>query len=105
MREDPAANVAVYQSVRHIFGSKDSPTYGNYALRRTATDNKSEFPEATFSVLNNFYMEDYLESSQAVEEVMKKSQYLVYLLTLGGCSFTKFVGNVPNLVRTLTHEA
>ena len=28
-REDPATDVAVYQYVRHIFGSKDSPTCAN----------------------------------------------------------------------------
>ena len=33
-QEDPAADIAVYQYVRHIFGSKDSPTSANYALRR-----------------------------------------------------------------------
>ena len=48
-REDPASENAVYQYFRHIFGSKDSPTCANYALRRTATDNKATFPEAAAS--------------------------------------------------------
>ena len=56
-REDPASEIAVYQYIRHIFGSKDSPTCANYALRRTATDNKATFPEAARSVLSNFYMD------------------------------------------------
>ena len=38
-REDPATDVVVYQYVRHIFGSKDSPTCANYALQQTARDN------------------------------------------------------------------
>ena len=45
-REDPASEIAVYHYIRHIFGSKDSPTCANYALRRTATDNKATFPQA-----------------------------------------------------------
>ena len=40
-REDPASDVAVYQYVRHIFGSKDSPTCAIYALQQTARDNES----------------------------------------------------------------
>ena len=48
-REDPASDVAVFPYVRHIFGSKDSPTCANYALRRTATDNQSTFK--VFSVI------------------------------------------------------
>ena len=39
-REDPASDVTVYQYVRHIFGSKDSPTCANYALQRTARGNR-----------------------------------------------------------------
>ena len=42
-REDPAAEIAVYQYVRHIFGSKDSPTCANYALKRTGSDNQDGY--------------------------------------------------------------
>ena len=62
-REHPAAEVAVFEFVRHIFGSKDSPTCANYALKGTVTDNQANFPDAARSVHNNFYMDDYLESS------------------------------------------
>ena len=53
-REDPATDVAVYQYIRHIFGSKDSPTCANYALQRTAPDNRKKFPEAAKSVEGHF---------------------------------------------------
>ena len=62
-REYPAAEVAVFEFIRHIFGSKDSPTCANYALKGTVTDNQANFPDAARSVHNNFYMDDYLESS------------------------------------------
>ena len=96
-REDPAAEVAVYQYVRHIFGSKDSPTFANYALRRTATDNATQFPEAAQSVIINFYMDDYLESIPTIEEVARKAEDLVKLLSLGGFKLTKFVSNVRTI--------
>ena len=53
-REDPATDVALYQYVRHIFGSKDSPTCANYALQQTARDHRIQFREAANSVENNF---------------------------------------------------
>ena len=96
-REDPTAEVAVFQYVRHIFGSKDSPTCANYALKRTATDNKKTFPEAAQNVQTNFYMDDYLESSPTVAEATQKAKDLVQLLSLGGFKLTKFVSNVPNI--------
>ena len=96
-REDPASEVAVFQYVRHTFGSKDSPTCANCALRRTATDNASQFPEAAQSVINNFYMDDYLESSPTAEKATQKAKDLVKLLSLGGFKLTKFVSNVPTI--------
>ena len=96
-REDPTTNVVVYQYTRHIFGAKDSPTCANYALQRTARDNVIQYPEATKAVLENFYMDDYLDSVESPERALKRSKELVLLLHLGGFKLTKFVSNVPNL--------
>ena len=96
-REHPAAEVAVFEYVRHIFGSKDSPTCANYALKRTATDNQANFPDAARSVHNNFYMDDYLESSPTANEASNKAKDLVKMLALGGFKLTKFVSNVPSI--------
>ena len=96
-REDPTTNVVVYQYMRHIFGAKDSPTCANYALKRTARDNVNQYPEATKAVLENFYMDDYLDSVESPERALKRSKELVHLLHLGGFKLTKFVSNVPNL--------
>ena len=95
--EDPAAEVAVFQYVRHIFGSKRSPTCANYALRRTATDKAIQFPEAAQSVINNFYMDEHLESSPTIDEAARKAKDLVKLLLLGGFKVTKFVSNVHTI--------
>ena len=96
-REDPTTNVVVYQYTRHIFGAKDPPICANYALQRTAQDNVNQYPEATKAVLENFYMDDYLDSVQSPERALKRSKELGHLLHLGGFKVTKFVSNVPNL--------
>ena len=100
-REDPATDASVFSYVRHNFGSKDSPTCANYALERTARDNRKMFPEATKSVENKFYMDDYLESSVTIDEATKKIQDLVKMLSKGGFTSTKFVTNVPNIPNRL----
>ena len=96
-REDPTKNAVVYQCTRHIIGAKDSPTCANYALQRTARDNVSQYPEAAKAVLENFYMDDYLDSVESTERALKRSKELMHLLHLGGFKLTKFVSNVPNL--------
>ena len=97
-REDPTTNVVVYQYTRHIFGAKDSPACANYALQRTARDNVNLYPEATKAVLENFYMDGYLDSVESPERALKRSKELVHLLYPGGFKSNKFVSNVPNLV-------
>ena len=97
-REDPTTSaVVVYQYTRHIFGAKDSPTCANYALQRTARDNAKFYPEAAKAVLENFYMDDYLDSVEYPEKAINRSKELVHLLHLGGFKLTKFVSNVQNL--------
>ena len=100
-REDPGIDVAVYQYIRHSFGSKDSPTCANYVLQRTARDNRKKFPEAAKSVESHFHMDDYLESSATVDEATKKAHDLVKMLSKGGSTLTKFVSDVPNLPNRL----
>ena len=87
----------MHQYTRHIFGVKDSLTCADSALQRTARDNVSQYPEATKSVLENFYMDDYLDLVETHERALKRLKELVHFLHLGGFKLTKFVSNVPNL--------
>ena len=81
-REDPSSEVAVFQYVRHIFGSEDSPTCANYALKRTAIDNADKFLKAAQIVQTNFFMD--LKSSPTAGEATQKAKDLVEVLSLGG---------------------
>ena len=76
-REDPTTNVVVYQYTHHIFRAKDSPTCANYALQRTARYNVCQYPEATKSVLENFYLDDYLDSVETPERALNRLKVLV----------------------------
>ena len=47
----------------HLFGAISSPASANFALRRTATDNKHCFPGAVINTVErNFYVDDCLKS-------------------------------------------
>ena len=96
-REYPTSDVSVFQYTRHILGAKDSPTCANYALRRTAVDNQDRYPDATYAVLNIFYMDDYLGSVKNPETALMLSRSIVELLKLVGFNLTKFISNFPNL--------
>ncbi len=83
---------------RSIFGAKDSPACANFALRRTATDNESDFPDAAAAVSSNFYMDDHLDSRPNAQEIISMCKGLMQLLQRGGFNLTKFVSNDPKVV-------
>ena len=74
--------MAVHQYTRHIFGARDSPTCVNFALRKTAIDNMSTYPEGRISRKRKIYMDEYLDSFEIVTHVIKISRDLVSLFNL-----------------------
>ena len=89
-REDPAANVAVFQYTQHIFGAKSSLTCAKCALQNTASVTAAENTGAAGSVQENSYMDDYPESNQTVEKAKQKTQdlpvcYFMLLLSRKCC--------------------
>ena len=78
----------------HIFGKVDWLCCANWALKRTAIDNKPKFSlRAMKAVLEHFYMDDYLDSFSGLEEAIKVIVEVVQLLKLGGFNLTKIVSN------------
>ena len=85
--------MSVCQYTRLVFGAKVSPTRANFALLKTAVENKTEYSEAALVVQQNFYMDDLLISVQSENEAFNLSKLLVTMLKLGGFKLTKFVSN------------
>uniref|UniRef100_A0A5S6QZG5 Reverse transcriptase domain-containing protein n=1 Tax=Trichuris muris TaxID=70415 RepID=A0A5S6QZG5_TRIMR len=51
------------QMTVHIFGAVCSPAICTYVLRRNAKDNRSQFPQVCRKVTDNFYVDNYLDST------------------------------------------
>ena len=107
-REDPTSSVVVRQYTRNIFGARYSPTCANFALQKTASDNQAEFTEGASTVVQKFYIDDYLDSFQNRDDALRLGRDLVSLLKLGDFHLTKFVSNVPDVTAALdpdNHES
>ena len=103
-RKKPSDKVEVYQYVRHIFGAKCSPTCSNYALQRTARDNKDSFPLEAEAVERNIYMDDLFKSVPSLLEACKLQAGLVKLLSQGGFNLTKWIPNDKNLLNAIPEK-
>ena len=77
--------------------SRDSPTCAKYALQRTARDNAKDYPKAAKSVIENFYIYDYLDSVESPERAFIRLKDWVQFLHLGGFKPNQFVSNVLEL--------
>jgi hypothetical protein len=83
-----------YRMTVHLFGATSSPSCCNFALRKTAIDNKAEFnPDVINAVHRNFYVDDLLKSTKSEEEGIQLVQDLCLLLSKGGFKLTKWTSN------------
>jgi hypothetical protein len=84
----------VYKIRVHIFGATDSPTSANYALKKTALDNKAECDaQVVETVLNEFYVDDLDKSLDTVSEAVDLAARVVDVLRRGGFRLHKFMSN------------
>ena len=78
----------------HLFGATSSPSCSNFALRRTAEDNKGEFSEEVVkTVKRNFYVDDCLKSLKSAEDAVEFVDQLRDILSKGGFRLTKWSCN------------
>ena len=88
---DENAKLTTYQMQVHVFGAASSSCSVNFALHKCAEDNKDEFPTAARAVRSRFYVDDYLDSVDSVQEAQQLRQSLCTLLKRGGFDLTKWV--------------
>ena len=88
LNRDPAD----YHMEVHLFGATSSPSCANSALRKTADDDRGEFPEDIINaVKRNFYIDDRLKSIKSSECAIEFVIQLRHLLSKGGFRLTKWL--------------
>ena len=91
-----------YQMLSHIFGATDSPSCANYALKRVARDNASDYDGQTVeSALRSFYVDDFLKSVLTEEQGIKLSKELISMLKKGDMRLTKFLSNSKKVLEAI----
>jgi len=94
-----------YRMNVHLFGAVSSPSCACFALRRTAEDNKFNFPEKVIDTIHaNFYMDDCLKSVASEEEAILMIKDLTAVCLTGGFQLTKWVSNSRSVLQTVPEE-
>ena len=99
---DLSQNIAEYKMAVHLFGATSSPSCANYALRRTAEENRSKSsPDAVDTVLKNFYVDDCLKSVADGAQAVELCKDLTALCASGGFHLTKWTSNSRALLASV----
>ena len=98
LNQDPAD----YRMELHLFGATSSPSCANFALRKTAEDNRGEFPgEIINAVKRNVYVDDCLKSVKSSECAIEFVVQLRHLLSKGGFRLTKWLCNREEVLESI----
>ena len=91
-----------YEMRVHLFGGTSSPSCANFALQRTAEDNKADFdPETVETVKKNFYVDDCLKSVKSDDQAVRMASQLRQLLAKGGFRLTKWNSTSRKVIESL----
>ena len=75
------------------FGEKPAPAMAQIALRKTANENKAEYPKAAEFLENSTYMDDICESVDTKQEARKLTADVDKVLKTGGFSVKEWICN------------
>lgn len=96
----------IYRMCVHLFGATSSPSCANYALRKTAEDNKQHYDSCTVStVMNEFYVDDCLKSIETEAQAQRLVKDLTDLCRAGGFKLHKWVSNSRDVLQTISQDA
>ncbi|XP_058455592.1 uncharacterized protein LOC131432955 [Malaya genurostris] len=92
-RKDPEENPQVYMMDVLTFGSTCSPCSAQYVKNLNAEQYSAEFPEAAEAILHRHYVDDYYDSTDTVEDAIRRAKEVQYIHDHGGFHIRNWVSN------------
>ncbi|XP_058446466.1 uncharacterized protein LOC131427358 [Malaya genurostris] len=83
------------------FGSTCSPCTAQYVKNRNATDYEKEYPEAAVAIRENHYVDDFLDSRDTEEEMVKIALDVKQVHSKGGFNIRNWLSNSEYVLRRL----
>ena len=91
----------IFKYNRLICGAKCSPSCAIFFLQKCAKDPKQEHPEAYASIMQQFYMDDFMQTYPSEKEARRGAEEINTVLQIGECNLTKFMRNKPTTLENL----
>ena len=100
--DETMSDIVEYRLKVHVFGATSSPSIANYALKRTVNTPCSA--EAKSSILNNFYVDDLLKSTNNVTDAVNLLNEIRTVIQSCGFHLTSFNSNSSDILSKLPVE-
>ena len=102
---DTSSKIFDFEINVHLFEGTSSPSCCNYALKKTALDNESNYhPDVALTLIRNFYVDDLLKFVKDVSTAVKLIQDVSKICSDGGFCLTKFISNKLQVLSSIPTE-
>ena len=98
------SNEKIFKYNRLIFGATCSPSCAIFVPQKFANDHKQEHPEAYTSIMQQFYMDDFMQTYPSEEEAQRSVKEMKTVLHSGGINLKKFLSDKPAAIESLLEE-
>ncbi|GBP63768.1 hypothetical protein EVAR_40368_1 [Eumeta japonica] len=93
-----------YRMTRVIFGAASSPCTAIYVKNANAEKHRESFPAAATGIVENHYMDDYLQSFPTTEEAIKIAREVALVHSRAHFNLQKWRSNDEPTLNALTSE-
>lgn len=93
-----------YQLTTVTYGTKAAPFLAMMTLRRLASDEREQFPEAAKVLEESFYMDDLVHGTHTIEHGKKLIADLKRLLKNGGFNLRKWSANNQEILEDISEQ-
>ncbi|XP_062702438.1 uncharacterized protein LOC134285524 [Aedes albopictus] len=101
---NPDAQPNIYVMESMIFGSTCSPACAQAVKNYNAKLFENQFPVASTAIVNQHYVDDYLDSFSSMEEAIKTVNEIIKIHQYGGFFIRNFISNKNKLINHIPKE-
>ncbi|XP_062708649.1 uncharacterized protein LOC134288292 [Aedes albopictus] len=103
-RNDPLEPIGIYLMDAATFGSTCSPASAQYVKNKNAEEFSDTYPRAVEGIVENHYVDDYLDSFEDDEEAERVSSEIRSIHRRGGFQLRNWLSNSSKVLRGLNEE-
>ncbi|XP_062704212.1 uncharacterized protein LOC134286593 [Aedes albopictus] len=97
-RSDPTGAIEIYIMDVATFGATCSPCSAQFIKNKNAQEHAALFPRAAKAIIENHYVDDFLDSTDTVEEAAQLVDQMKSIHAAAGFEIRKFRSNAPEVL-------